>query len=318
MTNQDRYRMVGGRLLQAVPVVFIATLLIFGLLQLIPGDPAIALAGDNPSAKRIEEIRELLGLNRGFFERYFLWLGHILQGDFSRSILTGETIGTLLARAFPNTLLLVAVSVTISVVIGIPLGVLAATRVGTIWDDIVRMIGGFGVAVPNFWIAMVLVSIFAMEFQIFPVAGVELFTADPLGAIWHVMLPAIGLAFAGVSNVLAQTRSALLEVLGSQYIRTLRAKGLRRSLILWQHALKNVGVNLITVIGLLINRTLGATVIVESIFAIPGIGSLISQSALSKDFPVIQAVVLILVLAVIAVNLIVDVLSTLIDPRIQQ
>jgi peptide/nickel transport system permease protein len=318
LTNRNRYRMVGERVLQSIPVVFIATLLIFGLLQLIPGDPAIAMAGENPSPARINEIRELLGLNKGLLEQYFVWLGNVIRGDFSRSILTGESVGALLARAFPNTLLLVAVSTLISIIIGIPLGVLAATRVHTVWDGIARAISGFGVAVPNFWIAMVMVSIFAMQIPIFPVAGVRPFMTDPLGSIWHMMLPAIGLAFAGVSNVLAQTRSALLEVLGSQYIRTLRAKGLKRRLILWQHALKNVGVNLVTVIGLLINRTLGATVIVESIFAIPGVGSLISQSALSKDFPVVQAIVLVLVLAVVAVNLIVDVLSTLIDPRVQQ
>lgn len=316
MLTPSRRRVIRRRLLQAVPVVLLATFVVFGLLKMMPGDIAITLAGENATEARIAEIRELYGLNRPFLVQYGSWLFHAVQGDLSRSLASGEPVITSIGRSFPNTLLIVLTAMAIALVIGIPLGILAASRPDGLRDRSVTAIASLGIAVPNFWLAMILVSWLSLELGLFPATGSHPFSADPGRALHHALLPAIALASGGVAEVSRQLRSSLVEIMSSQQVRTLHAKGLTPAAILWKHGLKNVSVNLLTVATLLFNRMLAATVVVEAVFAIPGMGNLIVNAALTRDLPVVQGVVFVMVLVVIAVNLIADVLYTVLDPRI--
>ncbi len=316
MLTPSRRRVIRRRLLQAAPVILLATFVVFGLLKMMPGDIAITLAGENATEARIAEIRELYGLNRPFLVQYGSWLFHAVQGDLSRSLASGEPVITSIGRSFPNTLLIVLTAMAIALVIGIPLGILAASRPDGLRDRSVTAIASLGIAVPNFWLAMILVSWLSLELGLFPATGSHPFSADPGRALHHALLPAIALASGGVAEVSRQLRSSLVEIMSSQQVRTLHAKGLTPAAILWKHGLKNVSVNLLTVATLLFNRMLAATVVVEAVFAIPGMGNLIVNAALTRDLPVVQGVVFVMVLVVIAVNLIADVLYTVLDPRI--
>jgi peptide/nickel transport system permease protein len=305
-------------MLQIVPVIVLATFIVFGLLQLVPGDPAVTLAGDSASPERVAEIRQLYGLDRPFLVQYGTWLGHAAEGDLSKSLLSGEPVRDSILHRLPNTLLIVAGSLLLSLLVGIPLGIAAATRPGTRLDHLIMTISSLGVAVPSFWLAMMLVSVFALGLRWLPATGAVSIGDDPVGALRHALLPSIALSAGGIATIAQQLRSALTEVLSSQNIRTLRAKGLSSAAILWKHGLKNVSGPLLTVIGLLINRLLGATVVIEAVFAIPGTGSLVVNAAIGKDFPVVQGVVLTMVILVIVVNLVVDALYSFLDPRVSR
>jgi peptide/nickel transport system permease protein len=304
------------RLAQILPVILLATFLVFGLVQLVPGDPAVTLAGDNASVARIAEIRHLYGLDRPFLLQYGVWLWHAAQGDLSRSLLTNVPVLNTIAHNLPNTLLLVVLALLFSLLIGIPLGIAAAVRSGSAADIGVSALASLGVALPNFWLAMILVSWFAIDFHWLPATGAVALAEDPVQSLRHAILPALALAAGGVAEVARQSRGALAGVLQSQYVRTLRAKGLSPGSIFWKHGLRNIGVNVLTVAGLLFNRMLGATVVIEAVFAIPGIGSTMVSAAIGKDFPVVQGVVLVMVLMVIATNLLIDTLYGVLDPRI--
>ena len=317
MLTVSRLRVIRRRLLQALPVLVLATFVVFGLLKLMPGDIAITLAGENATDQRIAEIRALYGLDRPFLVQYGSWLVHAAQGDLSKSLASGEPVAQSIARAFPNTLLIVALAMTVALGLGIPLGMLAASRPDGLRDRVVTSVASLGIAVPSFWLAMILVAWAALDFGWFPATGAVPLKESVPRALHHAVLPALALAAGGVAEVSRQLRSSLVEILSSPYVRTLRAKGLSAGAILWRHGLKNAGVNLLTVATLLFNRLLAATVVVEAVFAIPGMGSLIVNAALSRDLPVVQGVVFVMVLVVISVNLVADLLYTVLDPRIR-
>jgi peptide/nickel transport system permease protein len=313
-----RWRWIGNRLLQILPVIVLATFIVFSLLQLVPGDPAVTLAGDSATPQRIAEIRQLYGLDKPFLVQYATWLGHAAQGDLSKSLLSGEPVRDTILHRLPNTLLIVAGSLLLSLIAGVPLGMAAAIRPESRLDRFITFLSSLGVAVPSFWLAMMLVSVFALSLHWLPATGAASFIEDPWDAIRHAILPSIALSAGGIATIAQQLRSALGEVLASQNVRTLRAKGLSSAAILWKHGLKNVSVPLLTVTGLLINRLLGATVVIEAVFAIPGTGSLVVNAAIGKDFPVVQGVVLTMVVLVIVVNLAIDGLYTFLDPRVSR
>ena len=305
------------RLAQVLPVLVFATFVAFSLLKLVPGDIAVTLAGDNATDVRIEEIRKLYGLDRSFLEQYFTWISNAVQGDLSKSLLTGESVSVSIARCLPHTALIVVLAMLFSFIIGAPLGVMAASRQGGWVDSLVMSLASLGVAIPSFWLAMLLISVFALDMAWFPVTGSLVFSSDPLGAIHHATLPALALAAGGIAEVSRQLRGSLMELLQSQQVRTLHAKGLSPMRILWKHGMKNVGVNLLTVLTLMANRMLAATVVIEAVFAIPGMGSLIVKAALQRDFPVVQGVVLAMVVIVLLLNLLADLLYGVIDPRVK-
>jgi peptide/nickel transport system permease protein len=316
MFDRDRMRLIGRRLVQFVPVIVMATFIVFGLMQLVPGDIAVTLAGENASAARIAELRTLYGLDRPMLVQYGSWLWNAMHGDLAKSMLSGEPVIKAILHRFPTTLTVVLYALILSLLVGVPMGILAALRPGSRIDGFVTSVASLGVAVPNFWLAMLLVATFALTWNWFPATGAVPFGKDAMKSLHAATLPAIALAAGGVAEVARQLRGSLVEVLSSQFVRTLHAKGLSPAVILWKHGLKNVSVNLLTVVGLLFNRLLGATVVIEAVFAIPGVGSMVVHSAIQKDFPVIQGVVLAMVLIVITLNLIIDVLYTVVDPRV--
>ena len=309
--------LLARRLMQALPVLLFATFVVFGLLKLVPGDIAVALAGDNASEARLAEIRTIYGLDKPFLVQYGNWLWHATQFDLSRSLMSGEAVIVSIARCLPNTALIVCMALLIALVVGVPLGMLAAARRNTWVDGFVMTIASLGVAVPSFWLAMVLIAFFALQLNWLPATGSASLSDAPADALRHALLPALALAAGGIAEVSRQLRSSLVDILSSQQVRTLHAKGLSPVAILWKHGLKNVGVNLLTVVTLLANRMLAATVVIEAVFAIPGMGGLIVQGALSRDFPVVQGVVFVMVLIVITINLIADLLYGVIDPRLK-
>jgi peptide/nickel transport system permease protein len=318
MARRSPAKVIGSRLLQALPVILLATFMVFSLLKLVPGDIAVTLAGDNASDVRIAEIKRIYGLDRPFMVQYGAWLGKAVQGDLSQSLLSGEKVVDSISRAFPNTLLIVAIALMLALATGIPMGIVAAIKPNGWVDKIVSMVASLGVAIPGFWLAMILVAEISLKLNWLPATGAKSFAVSPWDAIRHALLPAIAIAAYGMAEVARQLRGSLLEVLSSQYVRTLHAKGLSMSRILWQHGLKNVSVNLFTIISLLVNRMLAATVVVEAVFAIPGLGSLIVRGAIQRDFPIVQGVVFAMVIVVILVNLIADLLCAAVDPRIEQ
>lgn len=318
MGRRPLARVIGSRLLQALPVLLMATFIVFGLLKLLPGDIAVTLAGDNASDVRIAEIKAIYGLDRPFLVQYGAWLANAVQGDLARSLLSGEQVATAIGRAFPNTLLIVALALVFALLAGVPLGIWAATQRDGPVDRFVELLASLGVALPNFWLAMILVAIVALDWNLLPATGSVPISVSPVDALRHALLPAIAIAAGSAAEVARQLRSALLDVLSSQYVRTLHARGVPPAVILWQHGLKNVGVTMLTVTSLLVNRMLAATVVVEAVFAIPGMGSLIVRAAIQRDFPVVQGVVFAMVVVVILVNLTADLFCAAVDPRIER
>jgi peptide/nickel transport system permease protein len=310
--------LAGRRLWQLLPIVVFATFVVFSLLHLVPGDPALTLAGDYASTERIEEIRRLYGFDRPLLIQYGAWLLQVLQGDLGRSLLSSAPVLEIIQQRLPNTILIAAYALIIAALVGIPLGVVAATRVGSPVDSFVTSIASLGVALPSFWLGILLVASLSLQHRWFPASGAAAFTVEPAKALLHATLPAVALAVGVIAELARQTRSALIEVLNSQYVRTLRAKGLGPVSILWKHGMRNVSVTLLTLVGLQVNRLFSGAVVIEAVFAVPGVGSLVAYSAINKDFPVVQGVVLVLVILVILTNLLVDLLNAWLDPRVAE
>jgi len=317
MTRRERQKLIGKRILQVVPVLLLVTFFSFLLLHLSPVDPALLLAGENPTEAQIAEIRQLHGLDQPMVVQYGKWLLNVLHGDLSISILSREPVATTIASKFPATLLIVLYGMAIAIAIGAPLGIWAAAKPGSYADTIATAVASFGVAVPYFWVGMVLVLLFALQLGWFPATGAVPFSQDPLRALQAATLPAIALSLSGIAEIVRQLRASLIEVLNSNYVRTLRAKGLSSGAILWRHGLKNVGITLVTVIGLVFNRKLGATVVIETVFAIPGTGSAVVFATVNKDYAVVQGIILVFALIVVTVNLLTDLAYVLLDPRVE-
>lgn len=309
-------RLLGTRLAAVIPTLLFATFTIFGLQHIGPADPATLVLGENATEERIAEVREQLGLNDPLVVQYGKWVGRVATGDLGGSIIRTEQVSTIIGRALPTTAQLVLSGVTISVLIGIPLGILAATRANRPTDVAVTSGSAIGVSVPNFWLALVLITAVAINWGLVPARGFATLSDGVGEAFRHTILPAFVVSMSGIAIVTRQVRGAMIEALNAPSVRTHRAKGLPWRTIVWKHALRNSAVTIVTVVGLLVNTTLGATVVVESVFAIPGMGSRVIGAASARDFPVIQGVVLTYVLIVLAINLLIDIAYRIIDPRI--
>lgn len=317
MLSRRRARIVGRMALQVIPVLFLVTLFSFMILHIAPGDTALLLAGEFPTKESVERIRQFYGLDRPIIVQYGSWLLGVLQGDLGISMLSREpVINTIVAR-FPNTLLIVCYGMAIAIAVGAAMGITAAVYFGSWFDSIVTGITTFADAIPYFWVGMVLVSHFALGWKLFPATGAIPFSQDPLGAIHAATLPAVALSLSGIAVIARQLRAAMIEVLTSPFVQTLRAKGLPSRSILWKHGLKNVGITVITVIGLVFNRKLGGTVVLETVFAIPGTGSALIVAAVNNDFVVVQGIILVIALIVVGVNLATDILYAVLDPRVE-
>lgn len=308
--------LIGRRLLSLIPTLFIASIVVFLLIQLIPGDPAQKILGELATEEQLEALREQLGLNDPILVQYGNWLWAALQGDIGQSITSGRDVSSEIARTLPVTASVVVAAMIVATVLGITAGVVAALNAGKLTDRVVIGLASVGVAVPGFWIGLILVTVFAVWLRWLPATGGVAFFTDPLQSLRHLILPALAMGLVGAAELSRQVRGAMIQVLASDFVRTHRAKGLPEWKIVL-HALKNCAVPILSILGVLLNSYLGATVVIEAVFGIPGLGGLILRSVFSKDFPIIQGIVLVMVVIVILTNLLVDVAYRLVDPRIR-
>ncbi len=305
------------RLLATLPVLAVVALFIFSLLSLTPGDPAAVLAGDQASPADVERIRALLGLDRPFLTRFVDWCWRLLQGDLGVSIFSGVPVSTLIAQRIGPTFSLMAVTIVLAVLLAVPAGVLAAWHAGRWLDRLLMIVAVLGFSLPVFVVAYLIAWLVAVQWGWLPVQGYAPMAEGLWNWLRHLILPAIALSGVYGALIARITRSTLLDVLGEDYVRTGRAKGLGAGRLLFLHALKNAAVPIVTVIGIGVALLIGGAVVTESVFAIPGLGRLTVDSILRRDYPVIQGVVLFFSAVYLLVNLLIDVVYLLVDPRIR-
>ncbi|MGX6443472.1 ABC transporter permease [Neobacillus sp. K501] len=305
------------RLMYVIPMLIVTTLIVFSLILIIPGDPALALLGDNATEEKLAQLRSQLGLDQPIMIQYWNWLVNAIQGDLGRSLFTGEIVSDAILTRFGVTFQLVLAVILLSFVFGMIFAIASILKPNSWMDYLARFIGTLGTAIPNFWLAMLLIVIFSVNLGWLPATGFTSFFDSPSGFIQMTILPAICLGAFGAAQITRQLRSSLLEVLDTDYIRTAYSKGLLRWLVIWKHALRNSLLPVITTVGLLFGNMLGATVVIETVFAIPGMGQLAVNSILQRDFPMLQGVVLVMVVMVLIINFVTDVVYSVLDPRIE-
>lgn len=305
------------RVLATIPVMAVVALFVFSLLYIAPGDPAAVIAGDQASPEQIAHIRASLGLDRSFLVRFADWLWHILHGDLGTSIFTNLPVSHMIAQRIEPTLSLMVLTLFLSLAIAIPMGVIAAWQQGKWPDRAIMVFAVLGFSTPVFVIGYVLAFVFALELKWLPVQGFSPIENGVWPFLRGLILPAFTLGGIYIALIARITRAAMLDVLSQDYIRTARAKGLGQRSVLFVHALKNAAVPVVTVVGLGVALLIGGAVVTESVFAIPGLGRLTVDAILRRDYPVIQGVVLLFSFVYVLVNLAVDLLYTLFDPRIR-
>ena len=310
-------RFIVRRLLASIPVLFLVSLITFGLLWLVPGDPASVFLDASASAEALNRVRHELGLDRPFLLRMGDWYLRLLQGDLGTSLLLNRSVTSAIFERLPVTLSLTALAFVISVLIGVAAGVLAAVRHGRAADQGMMTLALLGLSIPEFWLGLVLIWLVAVMLPIFPAGDYVPFMQNPWQWARHIALPTFTLACVQMGFVARMTRSSMLEVLGQDFVRTARAKGLPEHYIIVRHGLVNAMVPIVTVMGIMIGGLLGGAVVIEQVFSIPGMGRLIIGAVLSRDFPVIQGGLLFLALIYLVVNIIVDLLYAVIDPRVR-
>jgi peptide/nickel transport system permease protein len=305
------------RILATVPVMVVVALFVFSLLYIAPGDPAAVIAGDQATPADVERIRQSLGLDRPFLIRFGEWFWQILHGDLGTSIFTNLPVAAMIAQRVEPTLSLMAVTLVIAACVAVPMGVVAAWQADTLIDRAIMAFAVLGFSVPVFVVGYLLAYVFALELDWLPVQGYTQISEGLWPWFENLILPAFALGCVYIALIARITRAAMLEVLQQDFIRTARAKGVGQTGILFVHALKNAAVPIVTVIGIGVALLIGGAVVTETVFAIPGIGRLTVDAILRRDYPVIQGVVLMFSFVYVLVNLVIDLLYSVLDPRIR-
>jgi peptide/nickel transport system permease protein len=308
---------IARRLVATLPVVGTVAIVVFAILRLTPGDPAAIIAGDSATSEQLQQIRAHMGLDKPVVVQFFLWLAQLLSGDLGISLVSQVPVFQLIADRIGPTIALATSIIAFSVIVAIPLGVLAAWRQGTLLDRLVSAFAVFGFSVPVFVIGYLLILLFSIQLGWLPVQGYRPLSAGFWPFAERLILPTLALSSAYIALIARITRTSILEVMGEDYIRTARAKGLKESAVLVRHALGNAAVPIVTIIGVGIATLIGGVVVTESVFNLPGLGRLVVESVLARDYPVIQGLILFFSLVYILINLLIDVLYTLFDPRIR-
>lgn len=299
-------------------LLWIVSLAVFGLTLLIPGDPTVTLLGDNATPEQIAELRATMGLDDPVLVRYFSWLGGVLQGDLGTSMFSSYSVAEAISSRISVTITLVIGALIISMAVGVSVGVYAGARPGSFADRITLLLTSVGIALPNFWLGILLVTFLATGLRLFPTGGYVPFTESPVLWASHMTLPVITLAAGGAAEIARQARASMIDTLQMDFVRTLHAKGVRRRSILLKHALRTAMVPVVTVAGLQVSRLFGLSVLIESVFSLPGIGSLMIKAVFDRDIPVVQGTVLLATTIVVVVNLLVDLSYNWLSPRSAQ
>ncbi|WBU31083.1 ABC transporter permease [Rhodopseudomonas palustris] len=305
------------RLLAAIPVMGVVALFVFLLLRLTPGDPAAIIAGDSATPEQLMRIRTSLGLNEPLYVQFFTWIGRLLHGDLGVSLISQVPVLQMISQRIEPTITVALSTIVLSVIVAVPLGVVAAWKHGTWVDRFVMGLSVIGFSVPVFVIGYVLIQIFAIELRWLPVQGFRPMARGFGPFAERLVLPTLTLSFIYIALIARMTRAAMLDVLGEDYVRTARAKGINESRVLLRHALRNAAVPVITVIGTGFALLISGVVVTESVFNLPGIGRLTVDAVLARDYPVIQGMILLTSGIYVAVNLLIDLAYTLLDPRIR-
>jgi peptide/nickel transport system permease protein len=308
---------IAQRLAATIPVMLLVAVFVFLMLRLAPGDPAAVIAGDNANAEQIALIRTKLGLDQPIVTQFFIWFGQALRGDFGESFFFKKTVAELISSRIEPTLALSLMTILIAIAVAVPLGVIAAYKHGTLIDKIVMGFSVLGFSVPVFVFGYLLIYVFAIKLNWLPVQGYQRIGDGFWGFLQRLILPSVTLSVIYIALIARMTRTSVLDVMGEDYIRTARAKGQIERIVLFKHALKNAAVPIVTVIGLGIALLIGGVVVTESVFSIPGIGRLTVDAVLARDFPTIQAVILLFSLVYVMINLLVDLVYRVFDPRIR-
>ncbi|GAB3193035.1 ABC transporter permease [Nesterenkonia suensis] len=313
--NKTRFLLT--RLVQSLTTLLISAVVIFLGIRALPGDPARAMAGDEAGPAEIEAIRAELGLDRPLVEQFLIFLKNVVTLDLGDSTRTGQGVTTMIAQTLPVTLWLALYAVMIATVGGIALGMIAERHRGRFPEMLSNGVGLLGLSIPPFWLGLLGIMLFAITLGWFPASGYVPMRADPLGALYHLTMPAVVLGTALAAVVTRQTRASMIETMGTDYVRFAQAKGLSRPRVLFKYGLRNALIALVTITGLQLGALLSGAVVTEQIFVLPGIGSLTLDAILARDFPVIQAVVLVVTVLYVVINLLVDILYTVINPRVR-
>ncbi|MGZ2257189.1 ABC transporter permease [Roseobacter sp. A03A-229] len=311
-------RYITMRVLSTIPVMVLVALFVFLMLRLAPGDPASVIAGDYATAEDVERIRQQLGLSDPIVVQFLRWVGALVQGDLGTSIFSGKPVTELIGQRIEPTILLAITTIVFAVVVAVPLGTLAAFRAGSLLDRVVMLFSVSGFSVPVFVLGYILIYTFSMTLKILPVQGYKSPFTEGLGPfLYHITLPTVTLSVIFIALIARMTRASVIEVLEEDYIRTARAKGQSELTILMRHALRNAAVPVVTVIGIGIALLIGGVVVTESVFNIPGLGRLVLDAVLARDYPIIQGLILFFSFIYIFINLMIDLSYTLLDPRIR-
>jgi len=305
------------RILALAPVMFVVATLVFVLMHLTPGDPVSAMLGMDANPTDVERMRANLGLDKPLHLQYLQWIGKVLQGNFGESIFLQIPVLTAVADRLEPTLMLTLLAMVIAVGLGIPAGVISATRFGTVVDQSFMTVSLLGVSMPDFWLGLNLIFFVAVKLGWFPVAGYMPLGSNWLATLRYLAMPAFCLGFIQSTLIARMTRAVMLDVLSQDYIRTGHAKGLSERRVVYKHALKNALIPTLTVIGITFAILMSGAIVIETVFNLPGVGRLLIQSVLRRDYPVIQGVVLLIAAAYVVINLLVDVMYAYLDPRIK-
>ncbi|MFD2238277.1 ABC transporter permease [Aureimonas populi] len=305
------------RLVAAIPVLLVVAVFVFALLRLAGGDPAAIIAGDMATPQQLADIRARLGLDEPLVVQFFTWIGQFLSGDLGTSLISRTPVSTLIQQRLEPTISLAVTSIILTVVIAVPLGVLAAWRHGGLLDNFVSAATVLGFSVPVFVVGYLLIQLFANELRWLPVQGFRPISEGPVPFLRTIVLPAFTLSSIYVALIARMTRAAMLDVLGEDYVRTAHAKGLPERVVLFRHALRNAAVPILTVIGTGFALMISGVVVTESVFNIPGLGRLTVDAILARDYPVIQALILLTSFVYVLINLLIDLSYAALDPRIR-
>jgi peptide/nickel transport system permease protein len=308
-----RLRFIPGRILQAIPVAFGVTVLVFLMSHLLPGNPAVAILGNHATPAAVAALSKHLGLDKPLWEQYWLFLVHLLQGDLGTSLTYQQPVVGLVFSAVPVTLSLVLYALVLSLIISIPLAGWAATRPSGARDLAVRAYTLLGQGMPQFWVGIMLILLVAVKLRLFPVSG---YGQTPLDHLYYLFLPALTLAISMCPTIIRSLRASTIGVLGSEYIGTARSKGIAGASLFRVHVLRNAAIPTVSIVGVNLGYLVGGSLIIEHVFAIPGLGSLMINAIFSRDFPTIQGVALFVALFVVIVGILTDVVYTLLDPRV--
>ncbi|MFJ7737721.1 ABC transporter permease [Lysinibacillus sp. NPDC097287] len=305
------------RFILLITTIILVSMITFGVFQILPGDPVRTMLGTEADATQIENLRSELGLDRPLYEQYFDWMKGLLTGDLGNSIRFSMPVKDLLFDRLPVTMSLAALTLSIVLIVSIPLGMFAARRQNKLSDVSLSTVTQIGMAVPSFWLGMILILYVGMKFDFFKISGYIPWTESVTGALSTLVLPALTIAIPQIAVNFRYVRTAVLEQIQLDYVRTIRSKGMSEQNVMYKHVLKNSMIPILTVFGLIMAEVVAGTIIVEQVFSLPGIGQLLITAISNRDFPLVQGIVMYITVAVVVINFIVDILYSVLDPRIR-